>query len=151
MLLRHRKLILPYILAVASARFQVIHSSLDYFPRDFIMFIDESHVAIPQLHGMSGRTLPRKRKTSLIMASACHPLSITSPLAFSEFEEKVNRVIFVSATPSEYERSHSSIIAEQIIRPTGLVEPRRLKPTLLQRKSMISSAKYVSAQRVANA
>ncbi len=105
---------------------------LDYFPRDFIMFIDESHVTIPQLRGMSSGDAARKR--NLIDYGFRLPSAFDNrPLTFSEFEEKVNQVIFVSATPSEYERSHSSIIAEQIIRPTGLVDPEvEVRPVATQ-------------------
>jgi excinuclease ABC subunit B len=119
---------------------------LDYFPRDFIMFIDESHVAIPQLHGMSGGDAARKR--NLIDYGFRLPSAFDNrPLAFSEFEEKVNQVIFVSATPSEYERSHSSIIAEQIIRPTGLVDPEvEVRPVATQIDDIIGEIRERTAR-----
>ncbi len=95
---------------------------LDYFPKDYIMFIDESHVAIPQVRGMSGGDVARKR--NLIDFGFRLPSAYDNrPLRFEEFESKLNQVIFVSATPSEYERTHSTSTAEQIIRPTGLVDP----------------------------
>lgn len=98
------------------------YTLLDYFPRDFIMFIDESHVAVPQVRGMSGGD--RARKQNLVDFGFRLPSAFDNrPLNFSEFESKLGQVIFVSATPGEYERTHSSNIAEQLIRPTGLVDP----------------------------
>ena len=95
---------------------------LDYFPRDYIMFIDESHVAVPQVRGMSGGDTARKR--NLVDYGFRLPSAYDNrPLNFGEFESKLNQVVFVSATPSEYEKTHSSVTAEQIIRPTGLVDP----------------------------
>ena len=98
------------------------YTLLDYFPRDFLMFIDESHVAIPQVRGMSGGDLARKR--SLVDYGFRLPSAYDNrPLRFEEFEEKIGQTVFVSATPGEYERTHSSSVAEQIIRPTGLCDP----------------------------
>ncbi|MCD7788579.1 MAG: excinuclease ABC subunit UvrB [Firmicutes bacterium] len=98
------------------------YTLLDYFPRDFIMFIDESHVAVPQVRGMSGGD--RARKQNLVDFGFRLPSAFDNrPLNFGEFESKLGQVIFVSATPGEYERTHSSNIAEQLIRPTGLVDP----------------------------
>ncbi len=98
------------------------YTLLDYFPRDFLMFIDESHVAIPQLHGMLHGD--RSRKDALVEHGFRLPSAYDNrPLAFGEFLEKVGQVVFVSATPAEYERSNSTVVAEQIIRPTGLVDP----------------------------
>ncbi len=95
---------------------------LDYFPRDFIMFIDESHVAVPQVRGMSGGDVARKK--NLVDFGFRLPSAYDNrPLRFDEFESKLGQVIFVSATPGEYERTHSSSVAEQLIRPTGLVDP----------------------------
>ena len=95
---------------------------LDYFPKDYIMFIDESHVAVPQVRGMSGGDVARKR--NLVDYGFRLPSAFDNrPLRFEEFESKLNQVVFVSATPSEYERTHSTSVAEQIIRPTGLVDP----------------------------
>ena len=95
---------------------------LDYFPKDYLMFIDESHVTVPQVRGMSGGD--RSRKTNLIEYGFRLPSAYDNrPLFFEEFEEKLSQVVFVSATPAEYERRNSSVIAEQIIRPTGLVDP----------------------------
>lgn len=95
---------------------------LDYFPKDFIMFVDESHVTLPQVRGMSGGDYARKK--NLIDYGFRLPSAFDNrPLYFHEFEEKINQVIFVSATPADYEKEHSSQIVEQIIRPTGLIDP----------------------------
>lgn len=98
------------------------YTLLDYFPKDFLMFIDESHVAVPQLHGMLAGD--RSRKDSLVEHGFRLPSAYDNrPLAFDEFLEKVGQVVFVSATPAEFERTRSTVVAEQIIRPTGLVDP----------------------------
>lgn len=95
---------------------------LDYFPDDFLLVIDESHQTIPQLHGMYNGD--RSRKKSLIDYGFRLPSAFDNrPLKFEEFEKYMKNVIFVSATPADYERDHSSRIVEQIIRPTGLVDP----------------------------
>ena len=96
---------------------------LDYFPKDFIMFVDESHVTLPQVRGMYAGD--RARKENLVRYGFRLPSAFDNrPLNFREFNERINQVIYVSATPSEYERERSSQIVEQIIRPTGLVDPR---------------------------
>jgi len=98
------------------------YTLLDYFPDDFLMFIDESHVTLPQVRGMSGGD--RARKTNLIDYGFRLPSAFDNrPLFFDEFETKLNQVIFVSATPADYEREHSTQCVEQIIRPTGLPDP----------------------------
>lgn len=98
------------------------YTLLDYFPDDFLMFIDESHVTLPQVRGMSGGD--RARKTNLIDYGFRLPSAYDNrPLFFNEFENKLNQVIFVSATPGDYEREHSTQLVEQIIRPTGLADP----------------------------
>ncbi|MDK0790795.1 excinuclease ABC subunit UvrB [Clostridium perfringens] len=95
---------------------------LDYFPDDFLMFIDESHGTLPQVRAMYAGD--RSRKTSLVDFGFRLPCAFDNrPLKFSEFESKINQVVFVSATPGEYELDHSEIVAEQIIRPTGLLDP----------------------------
>ena len=96
---------------------------LDYYPRDYLLFIDESHVTIPQLIGMFRGD--RSRKETLVEYGFRLPSALDNrPLMFEEFEERVNQVIYVSATPSEYEMKKSSgSIVEQIIRPTGLSDP----------------------------
>lgn len=95
---------------------------LDYFPGDYLMFIDESHQTIPQLHGMFHGD--RSRKKALVEYGFRLPSAFDNrPLMFKEFEQYMRQAIFVSATPSEYELSHSAQVVEQIIRPTGLVDP----------------------------
>ena len=95
---------------------------LDFFPDDFMMFIDESHMTIPQVHGMFNGD--RARKETLIEYGFRLPSALDNrPLRFEEFEKKIHQVIFVSATPAQYELKISSQVAEQIIRPTGLVDP----------------------------
>lgn len=98
------------------------YTLLDYFPKDYLMIIDESHVSLPQVRGMSGGD--RARKQNLVDYGFRLPSAYDNrPLFFPEFKEKINQVIYVSATPAQYEREHSSRIVEQIIRPTGLVDP----------------------------
>lgn len=95
---------------------------LDYFPDDFLLFIDESHVTLPQIRAMYGGD--KSRKTSLVEYGFRLPSAFDNrPLQFEEFEKKLNQVVFVSATPSKYEAEHSENVAEQIIRPTGLLDP----------------------------
>lgn len=96
---------------------------LDYFPKDFLMFIDESHVTLPQVRAMYAGD--RARKTNLIDYGFRLPSAYDNrPLNFDEFYSKINQVIFVSATPSAFEKEHSQQIAEQVIRPTGLLDPQ---------------------------
>ena len=98
------------------------YTLLDYFPDDFIIFVDESHVTLPQVRGMSGGDSARKK--NLVEYGFRLPSAYDNrPLFFEEFEEKYRQAIYVSATPGEYERAESSSIVEQIIRPTGLVDP----------------------------
>ena len=98
------------------------YTLLDYFPDDFIIFIDESHVTLPQVRGMSGGDFARKK--NLVEYGFRLPSAYDNrPLFFDEFESKIGQTVYVSATPGEYERSESSSIVEQIIRPTGLVDP----------------------------
>ncbi|ABP67570.1 excinuclease ABC, B subunit [Caldicellulosiruptor saccharolyticus DSM 8903] len=98
------------------------YTLLDYFPKDFIMFIDESHVTIPQVRAMYNGD--KARKDALVEYGFRLPSAYDNrPLTFEEFEEKLNQVIFVSATPGPYELKKSSRVVEQIIRPTGLVDP----------------------------
>jgi excinuclease ABC subunit B len=95
---------------------------LDYFPDDYIMFIDESHVTVPQVRGMSGGDTARKK--NLIDYGFRLPSAYDNrPLYFEEFEDSIQQAIFVSATPGDYENEHSERTVEQIIRPTGLLDP----------------------------
>ena len=96
---------------------------LDYFPEDFLLFVDESHVMLPQLRAMYGGDYARKK--SLVDFGFRLPCAFDNrPLKFEEFESKLNQIVFVSATPADYERERSSKIVEQVIRPTGLLDPR---------------------------
>ena len=98
------------------------YTLLDYFPEDYILFIDESHVAVPQVRGMSGGDTARKK--NLVDFGFRLPSAYDNrPLYFEEFEEKINQAIFVSATPGPYEQEHAEQVAEQLIRPTGLLDP----------------------------
>jgi excinuclease ABC subunit B len=95
---------------------------LDYFPDDFLVFIDESHITLPQINGMYKGDFARK--TSLVDYGFRLPSAMDNrPLAFEEFEERVNQIIYVSATPGPYEKAHEERRAEQVIRPTGLLDP----------------------------
>ncbi len=99
------------------------HTLLDYFPRDFVLFIDESHVTLPQVRAMYNGD--RARKTTLVDYGFRLPCAYDNrPLKFEEFEKRLNQVVYVSATPGEYERERSGQIVEQVIRPTGLLDPR---------------------------
>lgn len=96
---------------------------LDYFPRDFLLLVDESHVTLPQVRAMSGGDFSRKK--NLIDYGFRLPSAYDNrPLTFPEFESKLNQVIYVSATPGPYEKQHSTQLVEQVIRPTGLLDPK---------------------------
>lgn len=96
---------------------------LDYFPRDFLLLVDESHVTLPQVRAMSGGDFSRKK--NLIDYGFRLPSAYDNrPLTFPEFESKLNQVIYVSATPGPYEKEHSTQLVEQVIRPTGLLDPK---------------------------
>ena len=95
---------------------------MDYFPEDYLLVIDESHVTIPQVRAMYAGD--RSRKEALVEYGFRLPSAFDNrPLCFEEFEERINQVVFVSATPAQYEREHSAQIVEQVIRPTGLLDP----------------------------
>ncbi len=119
---------------------------LDYFPDDFLMFIDESHQTIPQLHGMYRGD--RSRKQALVdygfrLSSAFD----NRPLMFREFEQYMRRVIFVSATPGPYELAHSSRVVEQIIRPTGLIDPVvGIRPTAGQTEDVMREIRVATSR-----
>ena len=99
------------------------HTLLDYFPEDFVLFVDESHVTLPQVRAMYNGD--RARKESLVEYGFRLPCAFDNrPLKFHEFEERLNQVIYVSATPAEYERGRADQIVEQVIRPTGLLDPK---------------------------
>lgn len=117
---------------------------LDYFPDDFLMFIDESHMTIPQVRGMYNGD--KARKTNLVEYGFRLPAAYDNrPLNFTEFQKKINQVICVSATPAEYEMKNASIIAEQLIRPTGLVDPQiEIRKTSGQIDDLISEINKVT-------
>ncbi len=95
---------------------------LDYFPEDYLLFIDESHVTVPQVRGMSGGDTARKK--NLVDYGFRLPSAYDNrPLFFEEFEASINQAVFVSATPGDYEEDHATRVVEQIIRPTGLLDP----------------------------
>jgi len=115
---------------------------LNYFPSDFLLFIDESHISIPQLNGMYRGD--RSRKTTLVEYGFRLPSALDNrPLKFEEFEQKVNQVIYVSATPSEYELEKCrGKIVEQVIRPTGLIDPEiEVKPAAHQVDDLLGEVK----------
>jgi excinuclease ABC subunit B len=114
---------------------------LDYFPKDFLMFIDESHVTLPQVRGMFHGDYTRKR--ALVENGFRLPCAYDNrPLKFDEFEQFMKNVVFVSATPAEYELEHSSQIVEQIVRPTGLVDPEvEVRPTKGQIEDLLGEVK----------
>lgn len=111
---------------------------LDYFPDDFLLFVDESHVMLPQVHGMYGGD--HSRKKSLIDFGFRLPSAYDNrPLTFDEFYSKINQVIFTSATPGSFEKECSTQIVEQVIRPTGLLDPNIVvKPTEDQMDDLVS-------------
>lgn len=119
---------------------------LDYFPDDYIMFIDESHVTIPQVRGMSGGD--RARKQNLVDFGFRLPSAYDNrPLLFNEFKDKVNQVVMVSATPADFEAEVSSQTVEQIIRPTGLVDPEvEVRPVETQVDDLIGEIRERTAR-----
>ncbi|MBS7368677.1 MAG: excinuclease ABC subunit UvrB [Oscillospiraceae bacterium] len=123
---------------------------LDHFPEDFLLMIDESHVTLPQVRGMYGGDLARKK--NLVDYGFRLPCAYDNrPLNFDEFYSKINQVVFVSATPGELEKSKSTQIVEQVIRPTGLLDPEVIvKPTEGQIEDLISeiNTRTAKGQRV---
>lgn len=120
---------------------------LDYFPKDFLLFVDESHVTLPQVRSMYAGD--RARKTSLIDFGFRLPSAYDNrPLNFDEFYEHVNQAVFVSATPGDFEKEHSTQIVEQVIRPTGLLDPEvTVKPTEGQIDDLISEINLRTAKK----
>ena len=123
------------------------HTLMDYFPKDFLIMVDESHVTIPQVGAMYEGD--RSRKTTLVDFGFRLPSALDNrPLKFTEFEGKINQMLFVSATPNKYEKSHSEQTAEQIIRPTGLVDPEIiLRPVTGQIDDLIAEINGVTAKK----
>lgn len=120
---------------------------IDYFPKDFLTIVDESHVTIPQVRGMYAGD--KSRKTTLVEYGFRLPSALDNrPLQFSEFEGKINQMLFVSATPSVYEREHSQQVVEQIIRPTGLLDPEiEVRGVKGQIDNLISEIKRVTEKK----
>lgn len=108
------------------------YTLIDFFPRDFLLFMDESHISVPQVRGMYAGD--RSRKENLVDFGFRLPSALDNrPLKFDEFDSKINQVIYVSATPGDYEMEHSLQVADQVIRPTGLLDPEiEVRPTLNQ-------------------
>jgi excinuclease ABC subunit B len=114
---------------------------LDYFPDDFLLFIDESHMTLPQIRGMHHGDISRKQV--LVDYGFRLPSALDNrPLSFDEFNQRLNQVVYVSATPSEYEYRHSRQVVEQLVRPTGLLEPTiEIKPSKGQIDDLIYQIK----------
>jgi excinuclease ABC subunit B len=114
---------------------------LDYFPEDYLLFIDESHMTLPQIRGMYHGDLSRKQ-TLVDFGFRLPSAKDNRPLNYEEFEQRVNQVVYVSATPSPYEYSQSQQVAEQVVRPTGLLEPTiEIKPTKGQIDDLLEQVK----------
>lgn len=123
------------------------YTLLDYFPKDFLLFVDESHVTLPQVRGMYGGD--RGRKENLVNFGFRLPSAFDNrPLNFDEFYERINQAVFVSATPGELEKEKSEVIAEQVIRPTGLLDPEiSVRPVDGQMDDLISEINIRTAKK----
>lgn len=122
----------------SRARGSAPYTLLDYFPKDFLLFVDESHVTLPQVRGMYAGDHARKK--SLVDFGFRLPSAFDNrPLNFDEFYDRVNQAVFVSATPGDFEMEKSKVVAEQIIRPTGLLDPEiSVRPTDGQLDDLVS-------------
>ncbi len=120
---------------------------LDYFPDDYLLFVDESHVTLPQVRGMYGGD--KARKENLVQYGFRLPSAFDNrPLNFEEFYSHVNQAIFVSATPGQFEKDHAAQIAEQVIRPTGLLDPKiSVRPTEGQIDDLVSEINIRTAKK----
>ncbi len=123
------------------------HTLIDYFPKDLLIMVDESHVTIPQVGGMYEGD--RSRKTTLVEFGFRLPSALDNrPLKFTEFEGKINQMLFVSATPNKYEKAHSEQTVEQIIRPTGLLDPEvTIRPVNGQIDDLIAEINKTTANK----
>lgn len=121
------------------------YTLIDFFPSDFLLFIDESHIGIPQIRGMYAGD--RSRKQNLVEFGFRLPSALDNrPLQFEEFDDKINQIIYVSATPGDYEMEVSTAVAEQIIRPTGLIDPEVvIRPTENQIDDLMAEINEVVA------
>ncbi|MEA4924963.1 MAG: excinuclease ABC subunit UvrB [Syntrophomonadaceae bacterium] len=122
------------------------YTLIDFFPQDFLLFMDESHISVPQVRGMYAGD--RSRKENLVEYGFRLPSALDNrPLRFSEFDHKINQVIYVSATPGDYEIEQSRQVADQVIRPTGLLDPEiEVRPTLNQIDDLMSEIQERVAQ-----
>ena len=120
---------------------------LDYFPDDYLLFVDESHVTLPQVRGMYGGD--RARKENLVQYGFRLPSAFDNrPLNFEEFYKHVNQAVFVSATPGDFEKDHAAQIVEQVIRPTGLLDPKiSVRPTEGQIDDLVSEINERTAKK----
>ena len=123
------------------------YTLLDYFPEDFLLFVDESHVTLPQVRGMYAGD--RARKTSLVEYGFRLPSAYDNrPLNFDEFYDHINQAVFVSATPGDFELEKSAVVAEQLIRPTGLLDPEiSVRPTEGQLDDLVSEINIRTAKK----
>lgn len=123
------------------------HTLLDYFPDDFLIMVDESHITIPQIRGMYAGD--QSRKTTLVDYGFRLPSAKSNrPLNFEEFESHINQMMFVSATPSEYEETHELMRTEQILRPTGLLDPEVIvRPVAGQVDDLLKEIKAVTKKK----
>ena len=130
---------------------QAPYTLLDYFPDDFLCVLDESHVTVPQLHGQYEGD--RSRKDTLVEHGFRLPSAMDNrPLRFEEFGEKINQVVFMSATPSDYELKVSKQVVEQIVRPTGLMDPEVVvRPTKGQIDDLVAEINLRAGERPAGA
>jgi excinuclease ABC subunit B len=115
---------------------------LDYFPDDFLLFVDESHMTLPQIRGMYNGD--RSRKETLVEYGFRLPSALDNrPLTFDEFQERVHQAVYVSATPGPYEHEHAQQVVEQLVRPTGLLEPTiDIKPTKGQIDDLLDQIRH---------
>lgn len=120
---------------------------MDYFPEDYLIIVDESHISIPQIRGMFNGD--RARKTTLVEYGFRLPSALCNrPLSFDEFESKINQMLFVSATPEVYEEEHELLRAEQIIRPTGLLDPEvSVRPVATQIDDLVGEIRKETANK----
>jgi excinuclease ABC subunit B len=123
------------------------HTLIDYFPKDFLLIVDESHVTLPQVRGMYEGD--RSRKKNLVDFGFRLPSALDNrPLKFDEFENKINQILCVSATPGKYEYEHSENVEEQIIRPTGLLDPEiEIRPVENQIDDLINEISKVTSKK----
>ena len=123
------------------------HTLLDYFPKDYLMIVDESHMTLPQVRGMSNGD--QSRKTTLVDYGFRLPSAKDNrPLRFEEFENKIHQIMFVSATPGPYEAEHEQLKAQQVIRPTGLLDPKvEVRPSEGQIDDLLNEIRHVTEKK----